>query len=345
MKFKKESGFSLVEIMVTIGLIGGITLVVAELSKQGTKVTTKFEYDTELNLITNEINELLSDPLNCTPALKPSTLTPKGLVTSINGKFAAGNFYGSNSSVKINSYDLFIPNDATAPLSGQGPLKVNFLNKEILKGKGSGSRNIVTKIIQINYQLDPVTKELKSCKSVSAVSDIWKRTNDGKGIYYVGNVSINWAESNYNTNADENIDLDVRSLTKRTDGTVITTRADEKDPKTGVITTVAGGTIRGGKFLYISDKKFKKNVFQLDHSLEKILSLRGVSFDWKDTNKSDVGFIAQEVQKSIPEVVHQGSESLSVDYTRLVPFLVEAIKTQQIEINQLKKEIQESKRR
>jgi hypothetical protein len=351
MKFKKESGFSLVEIMVAAGLIGGIALVVAQLSKQGTKVTAKFQFDTELNLITNEMNELLSDPITCTASLAPFFEDPKGIVEKLaNGKFAIGNFYGATSSVKLNSYDMDLPlrTDPNFKLADSKNLKVNFLNKEILKD--SGKRNIVTKVITINYILDPGTKKLQTCKAISSVSDVWKKTTDGKGIFYVGTVGINWPYSGApqtdpkTGKTTEQIDLDVRHADVTTLGKEIKLREDGTDPTTGQLYTAAGGTIRGGKFLYISDQRLKKNVSELDHSLEKVLSLRGVSFNWKDNNQGDVGFIAQEVQKSIPEVVHEGSENLSVDYSRLVPFLVEAIKSQQKEINKLKKEIQESKR-
>ncbi len=347
MKFKKESGFSLVEIMVAAGLIGGIALVVAQLSKQGTKVTAKFQFDTELNLITNEMNELLSDPITCTASLAPFFKDPKGIVEKLaNGKFAIGNFYGATSSVKLNSYDMDLPlrTDPNFKLEDSKNLKVNFFNKEILKD--SGKRNIATKLITIQYELDPVTKNLLSCKATSSVSNIWKRTNDGRGIYYVGTVGINWPDSGVPkppVPPTEQIDLDVRNAYVNTLGEQIEVREGNKVCKQGagnICITSAGGTIRGGKFLYISDQRLKKNVSELDHSLEKVLSLRGVSFNWKDTNQGDVGFIAQEVQKNIPEVVHQGSENLSVDYSRLVPFLVEAIKSQKKEINKLKKEIQ-----
>ena len=60
-----------------------------------------------------------------------------------------------------------------------------------------------------------------------------------------------------------------------------------------------------------------------------------------DVNGDIVGMIAQEVQKKIPEIVRQGvnKEYLSVDYAKVVPFLIEAVKKQQDQIKKLKKEI------
>jgi hypothetical protein len=132
-------------------------------------------------------------------------------------------------------------------------------------------------------------------------------------------------------------------LTRDSEGNPILKRKEEitTDGKT---ITAAGGTVQAGRFLYISDGRLKKNISPLNSSLEKILSLRGVSFDWKSNEKHDVGFIAQEVKRSIPEVVFESNtKKLSVDYSRLVPFLVEAIKKQQDEIDKLKREIQRIK--
>jgi len=85
----------------------------------------------------------------------------------------------------------------------------------------------------------------------------------------------------------------------------------------------------------LSDQSIKKNVTTLTNSLEKIKKLRGVNFEW-DLNPlpdslhmvgTQIGLIAQEVDTVIPEVIFQAdSGTLSVDYTRIIPVLIEAIK-------------------
>lgn len=94
-----------------------------------------------------------------------------------------------------------------------------------------------------------------------------------------------------------------------------------------------------------SDKKLKKNIRDLEGALDKTLKLRGVKFDWKDENKANdqLGFIAQEVENVIPEVVKEvktvskdDETHLTVNYPALVPLLVEAIKDQQKQIDELK---------
>ncbi|MBT7766325.1 MAG: tail fiber domain-containing protein, partial [Bdellovibrionales bacterium] len=107
----------------------------------------------------------------------------------------------------------------------------------------------------------------------------------------------------------------------------------------------ASSSITAATFLYNSDRRLKKNVELINNPVQKILSLRGVTFDWRNNDKHDFGFIAQEVQELIPEIVRDDSNRglLTVDYAKIIPILVEAIKRQQVEIDQLKKEINNSK--
>jgi len=100
---------------------------------------------------------------------------------------------------------------------------------------------------------------------------------------------------------------------------------------TGTITT--DGTITCS-----SDLRFKKNISPLNNALSNILSLRGVNYDWrinefpeKNFSKGNqIGFIAQELEKVYPEFVFTDKDGYkSVDYSRLTPILVEAIKEQQ----------------
>lgn len=87
-----------------------------------------------------------------------------------------------------------------------------------------------------------------------------------------------------------------------------------------------------------SDRELKSNVVEISGALGKLSEIRGCEFDWKDSGKHDVGVIAQEVQKVVPEAVRQGADGyLEVCYTRLVPLLIQSIKELQQEICELKK--------
>ena len=92
-----------------------------------------------------------------------------------------------------------------------------------------------------------------------------------------------------------------------------------------------------------SDARLKENVEDISYGLGDVLQLRGVEFDWKKEGRGhDIGFIAQEVQSVIPEIVKEvdglnGKEShLTVNYAAVVPVLVESIKTLKEEIDNIK---------
>jgi hypothetical protein len=99
-----------------------------------------------------------------------------------------------------------------------------------------------------------------------------------------------------------------------------------------------GGTLTAtGDVVAYSDEKLKENVKTLDGS--KVLKMRGVSFDRSDTGKFSSGVIAQELQKIAPELVLDNNGTLGVAYGNLAGYLIEAIKEQQKQINELKKSI------
>ena len=118
------------------------------------------------------------------------------------------------------------------------------------------------------------------------------------------------------------------------------------DPSHGITlpnTTEANkGAIKANSFDTYSSKRYKKEIKPISNPLEIISNIRGVKYVWKDTNKEDIGFIAEEVGEVIPEVVTWEKDSAyasSMDYSRLTSVLVEGIKAQQIQIDILIHEI------
>ena len=97
-----------------------------------------------------------------------------------------------------------------------------------------------------------------------------------------------------------------------------------------------------------SDKRLKENIKPLDNALNKVMQINGVEFDWKKLTEKeketihgnkgrDVGVIAQEIEKVLPEVVTQRDNGYkAVKYEKIVPLLIEAIKEQQKQIEELK---------
>ena len=100
------------------------------------------------------------------------------------------------------------------------------------------------------------------------------------------------------------------------------------------------GSITATQYTSTSDISLKENVSTIENALEKVLSLRGVEYDRVESGEHQIGVIAQEVEKIIPEVVY-GNEIKSVAYANIVALLIEAIKEQQKEIEELKKKFNE----
>lgn len=89
-----------------------------------------------------------------------------------------------------------------------------------------------------------------------------------------------------------------------------------------------------------SDIKLKKNIKTLTNSLDKVLQMRGVEFDRIDVEgKHQIGFIAQEIEEIYPELVSENQGTKSVAYGNITAILVEAIKDQQKQIEELKSQI------
>ena len=90
-----------------------------------------------------------------------------------------------------------------------------------------------------------------------------------------------------------------------------------------------------------SDIRLKENIKPIESALDKVVKLQGVTFDWKEksiTNlKEDIGFIAQDVQKVVPELVRENEDGmLSMRHQGIAPILLEAIKELKAEIEELK---------
>jgi hypothetical protein len=145
-------------------------------------------------------------------------------------------------------------------------------------------------------------------------------------------------------NAEEDMsefELKGAEVTKAT-GPIIYMYADDVDAMVGIGTTspsqelhVEGSICYTGSIGACSDARYKTDVNSLDNALDRVSRLRGVSFNWKKdqfpqhkfSEKEQVGLIAQEVKDVVPQVVSEdGDGYYNVDYTKLTPLLIEAIK-------------------
>ena len=154
--------------------------------------------------------------------------------------------------------------------------------------------------------------------------------------------------SNLNTSGrrTEFVHLEARSST----GTTATKTRVFQLQHDGEIVAAGDITGFGTSFMNVSDERLKQDIYNVTGSLNKILDLRPTHFTWKENKQEDVGFIAQEVEEVIPEVVQtkkgfintdgeeEGIEDMkTISYPKLIPYLVDTIQELTKRIEELEK--------
>ena len=117
------------------------------------------------------------------------------------------------------------------------------------------------------------------------------------------------------------------------------------DPNTtGTSLNVAGAIIAAGNVTAYSDIRLKEDIEVITNAIDKVKQITGITYTRKENGKRQTGVIAQDVLKVLPEAVEGSNDSMySVAYGNMVGLLVEAIKEQQIQIEELKTEMKAMK--
>jgi hypothetical protein len=148
------------------------------------------------------------------------------------------------------------------------------------------------------------------------------------GVYTTGTQTISGAKTFSNTTAS----------TTKTTGAVIVTG--------GV--GISGALNVGGDVVAFasSDERLKDNIELISNPIEKVQSLKGVTWDWNSNadelqqSLPNVGVIAQDVEKVLPQLVTDRDNGFKgVDYAKLTGLLIEAVKDQQKQIDELKSKL------
>jgi len=166
-------------------------------------------------------------------------------------------------------------------------------------------------------------------------------TADVTGLLPDGNLSANTAhlDTTQTFSGAKSFTLAV-NIDATTTSTSKTTGALIVDGGVGVAENVHAG---GDVVAYASsDERLKDNLISISNPLDKIGKIGGYTFDWNDKQSiykgHDVGVVAQEIQEVLPEVVEERESGyLAVKYEKIVPLLIEAIKEQQKQIDELRK--------
>ena len=98
------------------------------------------------------------------------------------------------------------------------------------------------------------------------------------------------------------------------------------------------GVVTATDFNSLSDLKLKENVEIIENPVDTIMKIEGVNFNWKESGKLSMGVIAQQLEETLPQLV-SGDETKTVNYNGLIGLLIEVVKEQQKEINNLKEKL------
>ena len=151
----------------------------------------------------------------------------------------------------------------------------------------------------------------------------------------LGSHTLTLANLGYTGATNANYITNNNQLTNGSGYTTYTSNQATNTNSTVTFTTVNAGTINT-----TSDERAKDDITPITDALDKVQQLGGYSFTLKATDEKSSGVIAQEVQKVMPELVQEGAEGLlSVQYGNMVGLLIEAIKEQQAQIDELKQKL------
>ena len=112
------------------------------------------------------------------------------------------------------------------------------------------------------------------------------------------------------------------------------------NPSNAFIVNYDGSATLAGDLTVNSDARLKSNIVSLGNTISKLLLIDGKTYTMKSNDAIEkIGLLAQEVQKAFPELVKQSGDeegTLSVNYQGMIPVLINAIKEQQKQIDELK---------
>jgi hypothetical protein len=227
-------------------------------------------------------------------------------------------YFGTNSDAHIefddNGTGHLQISGSTTGMQLHGPqILLNSSDVQITGSVDISGSLIADTITARQYKVEAVTKTVIMATGSTNFGDSMDDTHDFMGtVYMTGSLGVN-----------------TRSVTH---GLTL--------PNTGINNA---GAIKAYSLEAYSSERFKYNIQTLENPLDKLMKLRGVSFDWRDTGKRDIGFIAEEVGEVLPEVVSYDAEGKNIDsmsYQKMTSLLLECVKEQQIEMAKMKHALQ-----
>ena len=180
-------------------------------------------------------------------------------------------------------------------------------------------------------------------------------TDNGTTRFTFTKSTGNLAATSFTGDLTGNVTGNADTATSATTFTSTTQDSQFNSIGVGTAASTTAGEIRATDNItayYSSDARLKENVEPIGDALDKLDMIRGVTYDWSDSyieakggedgyfvRKNDVGVIAQEVERVLPQIVGENAQGFkAVRYERLVALLVEAVKELRAEVKALKGE-------
>ena len=116
-----------------------------------------------------------------------------------------------------------------------------------------------------------------------------------------------------------------------TSGTLSTVYTDS----TGLTFNPSTSTLSAGIFTSLSDENQKTNIKPIQNALNIVENIKGVTFDWKESDLPSAGLIAQDVEKYLPQLIENVDDKKTLNYNGVIGILVEAIKELNEKVKQL----------
>jgi len=179
---------------------------------------------------------------------------------------------------------------------------------------------------------DTIVQVSSSAPSSAQSGDLWWDSENGNLYVYYGDAdSSQWVTTN---NAIQGPAGPVAGSANQ----VVYKDSSNNPAGSSNLTFDGTNLVCGGTVTSNSDIRLKSNVKTITGALDKVSRLRGVEFDYKENGTHSIGFIAQEVEEVLPELVF-GEDPKSVAYQNFVALLVESVKELREEVSSLREEL------
>jgi len=256
-------------------------------------------------------------------------------------------------SFNINSTNTTLTATGNTTISSDGPVAITSVNDNVVIDASTDSISMIGSIRFDEYPSKPVETTFDNILGLDADGNVINISagtilgTEEDSVIYRHNGELS-SERTMNMNlhnlffvSDDLQDTTVIANNGRVAVGTGSFTPNSAGPNPSDVKLEVNGDILARRVHSSSDKRFKKNIKTIDSAMDKVMALNGVTYDWRTEefknrnfpNTKQVGFIAQNVESVLPEVVQTyGDGYKAVDYSKVTALLTEAIKEQQLQI-------------